>query len=669
MPALYIDAIAAFISADPDQLLGKLTRGLAKEGFDTTISTTVSWQSEVAELQTAFAELVRLAPEASVWTLLLEYVLPIVGQRLDCVLLAGGVVYVIEYKGGSSSTARAALQQAQEYALNLTDFHEKSRGHTAIPIAVGHFRMPIPLDRGSEHHGFAGPVSMLPRVVIEAQSLWGQRSRPINVCEWNSSRYFPVPTIIEAASAIYRGHNVREIALCRAGTDELEATQSAVMDLVADAKVRGLKRLVIVTGVPGAGKTLAGLNVVQGLIENLDLAVDQASFLSGNGPLVAVIQAALRRSLGARKKGLARSIRSRVREIHRFVRDSYENTRPPADRLIVFDEAQRAWTAAKNLKKFKRDVSEPEMTLEIMGRHAGWAVIVALVGGGQEIHSGEAGLAAWGDALQRHSEWDVITSPEAIRGGASVAGSRLFREGVVGVPCLRQEPSLHLRVSRRSYESDVTAAWVNAVLDGRSHEARSLAAGTLPVHLTRDLEVARSWLRARGAGNRRTGLLASSGAARLRADGVETPTFRFLSGVDYVKWFLEPAGDHRSSNQLEVAMSEFEMQGLEIDLCALLWGGDLVFPQCKVVARALRGQRWCEAGGTGDPQASADDPSTRVRNKYRVLMTRFRKAMVIFVPRGAEDDPTRSPEDFETVSEYLVACGVSLLDGEREIRS
>ena len=383
---------------------------------------------------------------------------------------------------------------------------------------------------------------------------------------------------------------------------------------------------------PGAGKTLAGLNAVQLLSQELDLNVEQASFLSGNGPLVAVIQEALKRSVGSRKKGVARSVRSRIREIHRFVRDSYGDTRAPADRLIVFDEAQRAWTAAKNLKKFGRDVSEPEMVLEIMGRHDGWAVIVALVGGGQEIHGGEAGLAAWGDAIAKHPEWEVITSPEAVLGGASVAGSRLFREGALEVANVDCDPALHLAISKRSIETEVTAPWVNAVLDGRAEEAKALAAKGLPIHLTRDIQVVRSWLLAKAKGNRRAGLIASSGAARLRADGVETPTFKFLGGIDYVKWFLEPAGDHRSSNQLEVALSEFEMQGLEIDLAGLLWGGDLVFLGGEVVARRLSGRKWCVVGGIGDPQASADDPRTRIQNKYRVLLTRFRTGMIIFVP-------------------------------------
>ena len=177
---------------------------------------------------------------------------------------------------------------------------------------------------------------------------------------------------------------------------------------------------------------------------------------------------------------------------------------------------------------------------------------------------------------------------------------------------------------------------VNATLDGRAGEAKTLATRGLPIHVTRDIEVARCWLRAKAKGNRRAGLIASSGAARLRADGVETPTFDFLGGIDYVKWFLEPAGDHRSSNQLEVAMSEFEMQGLEIDVAGLLWGGDLIFPEGQVVARRLRGRAWWVVGGTGDPQKSADDPQTRIQNKYRVLLTLFERVWSSSFRRGRQ---------------------------------
>ena len=386
MPALYAAPLRKFLEINPKQLLGTLTSGLAKEGFDTNVGTTFSWEQEIAELQTALCQMPDRLPAAVQWSVLLEYVLPIVGQRLDCVLLADDMIFVIEYKGGSSTSARAALQQAQEYALNLVDFHEASRRRTAVPVAVGAFKTSIAMDFSCEHQGAAVSPAELPDLLAQSHKIWGAKSTPIEVNEWNNSRYFPVPTIIQAASAIYRDHDVKDLACSRAGTDNLETTQKAVAALVRDARLRGSKKLIVITGVPGAGKTLAGLNAVQTLSEELDLEVEQASFLSGNGPLVAVIQEALKRSIGSRKKGVARSVRSRIREIHRFVRDSYGDTRAPADRLIVFDEAQRAWTAAKNLKKFDRDVSEPEMVLEIMGRHDGWAVVVALVGGGQEIH-------------------------------------------------------------------------------------------------------------------------------------------------------------------------------------------------------------------------------------------------------------------------------------------
>ena len=657
MPSLYSDTLPQFLAADPDALLGKLTSGLADEGFDTSTLTTFSWQEEITDLQTALQDLLQSTPAAAHWIVLLEYVLPVIGKRLDCVLLAHDVIFVLEYKGGHSTTARSALQQAQDYACNLADFHEESRDRTVIPLAVGRFKRPIPLSENSEHHGAAVTPTELSTTLAHCHTRWGTRRSPIEPARWNLSRYFPVPTIIEAASAIYREHDVKDLARSRAGADNLEITQTILVDAVRDAIQRGVKKLLIVTGVPGAGKTLAGLNAVQKLTQELDLNTEQASFLSGNGPLVAVIQEALKRSVGPRKKGVSRSIASRVREVHRFVRDSYAGTLPPADRLIVFDEAQRAWTAARNLKKFDRNISEPDMVFEIMGRHTGWAVIIALVGGGQEIHGGEAGLAEWGDALQRHPAWSVHASPEAIHGGPSVAGSRLFRATNDELPSLTLEAALHLAVSKRSFETDVTAAWVNAVLDGRADDAATLATRRLPIYATRDLAQARAWLRARATGTRRAGLIASSGAARLRADGVEPPTFNFMSGIEYVKWFLEPHGDYRSSNQLEIALSEFELQGLELDLTGLLWGGDLAFPNGIPTPRALQRFQWRPVSPAANPSSSADDPETRIKNKYRVLLTRFRKAMVIFVPQGDDTDPTRSPQDFNEVYAYLLRCG------------
>ena len=519
MPALYVDHLQAFVENDPEQLLGRLAMRLAEEGFPSTTDNTFSWVQEIGELQAAFSQLIILEPLSESWRILLEYVLPVVGQRVDCVLLANDIIFVIEYKGGSSSSARSALRQAQDYALNLSDFHEASRNRTIVPIAVGAFRTPIPFQLNFALQGAAVGAAELPCLIVRSYADCAAKNPAINHNVWEHSRYFPVPGIIQAASAIFRNHDVKELAHSRAGADNLEITQKAVTSAVLDARHRGVKKLVVITGVPGAGKTLAGLNAVQRVIQELNLESEQAAFLSGNGPLVAVLQEALKRSMASGSRAAGRAVRARVREIHRFGRDTYKDNRPPADRLIVFDEAQRAWTAARNKKKFGLNISEPELLLEIMGRHAGWAVIVALVGGGQEIHGGEAGLAAWGDAIANNIAWEVVTSPEAVRGGPSVAGSRLFRGEYPEGANITTLPALHLSVSKRSYETEVTAGWVNAALDGRQEEAAALSnRGDLPIYLTRDLASARSWLRSgdSGASARRPRCELRGGAAQGR---------------------------------------------------------------------------------------------------------------------------------------------------------
>lgn len=660
MPSLYRSTVSDLVLADRLSIIGHLSAGLTREGFDVNRATADSWLEELDRLCRALGSLEAKLPEVAGWTVLLEYVIPMIGDRVDCVLLSRDTVFVVEFKGGSSATGSAALRQAQGYALNLADFHEASRGRMVIPLALGVFGVPVAYEPSNPARGAAVTEDAFADTVLVAVQCAAARPAVaiLNPVEWDRSRYFPVPTIIQAVSSIYENNDVAEIAHSRAGIENLTATQDCIVAEVRRAKRDGLKLLLVVTGVPGAGKTLAGLNAVQAVQKALDARDEQASFLSGNGPLVAVLQEELRRSSRRRGVGSARSVKARVRDVHRFVRDSYQNTKPPSDVLVVFDEAQRAWTAERNFKKFGRSISEPEEILQIMSRHPQWATVIALVGGGQEIHGGEAGLAAWGDALSKYPNWQVVTSPEAIRGGESVAGSRLFRaeppEGIV--PLERQE--LHLSVSKRSLDSDITAAWVNAVLDSKPYRASALAKKGLPITLTRDLAKVREVLRRDIATGRRAGLIASSGADRLRADGVEPPSFTFLSGIDYRRWFLDPACDYRSSNQLEVALSEFEIQGLEIDCVGLLWGGDLVFEAGRLQPRRLKDLEWQRCSGCGDPQLAADDPSTRIFNKYRVLLTRYRKSMVIYVPRGLPEDITANPLEFDATYEYLQACGL-----------
>ena len=660
MASFYINNIKGFLEADDSSVVTELTTGITNLSFELNEETLNSWKDIISQLRPCLANIIEKNPKAASWSVLLEYVIPMINQRIDCVLVADDLIFVIEFKGGESTSGAQALRQAQEYALNLADFHEESRHKAIVPMALGSFKTLKPLDATNAGKGAIVTHEQLEDTLKAAINAWGNKAQPIESNSWNKSRYFPVPTIIDAASNIYANHDVKDLANSKAGIENLKETETCIVDAVDEARLSGSKKLIILTGVPGAGKTLAGLNAVQTVQSKLDASLEQASFLSGNSPLVEVLQEALKRSVRRSGKKNTRSIQSRIRNMHTFVNETYVDTenRPPAERLVVFDEAQRAWTAAKNKKKFGRDISEPDMVLDIMARHQGWAVIIALVGGGQEIHGGEAGLAAWGDAIIKHPDWEVLTSPEALHGGPSVAGSRLFRSEV-GIPIkIKESKDLHLAISKRSIESEVTAAWVNATLKGETAKAFELSNKGLSIWVTRDLTSARKWLRDLSDGNRRVGLIASSGADRLRAEGVETPTFTFLGGIDYKRWFLDDREDHRSSNQLEVALSEFEMQGLEIDVSGLLWGCDLIFRDGKPLPRRLKGTTWEKISGDGDPQAGADDNSMRTINKYRVLLTRFRKAMVIFVPKGDAQDQTRVPEDFESIYTHLKACGL-----------
>jgi hypothetical protein len=301
------------------------------------------------------------------------------------------------------------------------------------------------------------------------------------------------------------------------------------------------------------------------------------------------------------------------------------------------------------------------MVFEVMDRHEGWAVVVALVGGGQEIHDGEAGIEEWGNALSAYSQWSVWTSTAALEGGAALAGSRLFGGQVVQANECEIRDDLHLNVSLRSIDAEESAAWVNSMLEGDASAAARIAESGLPIYCCRSLSVLRKWLSDHQIGSRRTGLVASSAAERLRAVGVETPTFSFMRGVDYVKWFLEPAGDVRSSNQLEVALSEFEIQGLEVDFVGLIWGGDFLFGSAGPVVRKFSGKGW--GSGTRRPDhASENDKASRAfqegQNRYRVLMTRYRKAMLICVPEGASEDSTRNPLELDLTFDFLRQCGI-----------
>jgi hypothetical protein len=496
----------------------------------------------------------------------------------------------------------------------------------------------------------------LPALLLEiARHATGQ----LQPAAWESSPYFPVPSIIDAAIALRSGLSIREIAHSEASEHEIQEVCAVVQTSVNQARAEHHHAICFLTGVPGSGKTLVGLS----LAHSIENRAADIHFMSGNGPLVQVLQHLFTqqsRREGASTPEAKTQAKTLIENVHVFARyHTEDNLGIPSNHAIIFDEAQRAWNRAQNLKKFKRDYSEPEMLLSIMERHPDWAVVIALVGGGQEINDGEAGLEEWGRALvdaQRNKPWRIYASPEVLEGGASTAGHRLFDQ-TAHHPDIHTSNSLHLRTSNRSLRAEHLATWVNHVLDGDATSAAALdVTQRFPIFLSRDLVETRRTLREQHKGVSRYGLVGSSGAARLRAEGLE-PNSTFHADYPWEHWYLAPETDLRSSYQCEVFATEFEIQGLELDWIGLCWGGDFVWhPHHQWQLRKLHPAaipKW-------NLIKNADRQTYR-RNAYRVLLTRARQGMVLFVPRGNPTDPTNSPAEFNATANYLLRCGVTPL--------
>jgi len=674
MGAFFAATVGEFLKRESAAILGELNLK-SRSAFSTLrVSTVVSWERTISVLKAVLPRIAAVVPTASDWGLLLEYEIPRRDRRIDCVLLAGKLILVLEFKTGESGAVLAAERQAEHYALDLRDFHRESRDRFIVPIVANHSGAFVP--------GLANDASVLVRPVLVAgdatlgeailcavQADHSEVVSPQAVLHvWNESAYAPVPNIVEAAQMLFAHHSVRELSHAHAEVYNLTRTTGVLVDAVATAQREGHKVICFVTGVPGAGKTLAGLNAVHSP-ELMRDGRPAGAFLSGNGPLVRVITEALaqdhRRRTGETLAESRREIRTFIQSVHSFLKEYRKSGKTPPERVVVFDEAQRAWDAAKVRKEFlqrataeeRQDLpaanSEPVMMLNIMDRLPGWAVVVALVGGGQEIHDGEAGLAEWGRAIRESfPHWHVVASLEAMHGGASMAGSRLFTEPHPDALSIRVEQHLHLPVSVRSFRAEAVAKWVNAVVEGDAAEAAGIVRGVsaFPIKFTRSLEQARAWLRQQTRGLRRCGLLASSGALRLRAHGLEVSS-GFRGGFPLEDWFLAPATDIRSSNALEVALTEFESQGLELDWLGLCWGGDFTWSETGWQFRQFKGNAW--------QRVQKPEVQEFNRNKYRVLLTRAREGMVIWVPEGSTEDDTRPPEWLDATADFILRCGVS----------
>lgn len=651
--AYYSASLDKFLNDSSDSILGELTR---QHQFSLEDLQRNAWISQIKILKNELTNL----PGSYV---AFEYAIPRMGKRVDVVILYLGVVFVLEFKVGEKLYPNSALEQGLDYAVDLKNFHEQSHSRAVVPIIIAteapncellieKYPDEVYFPIKSNKNNFVSHIEAVAKEINE--------SRVMDSLEWLESIYKPTPTIIEAAQALYKGHSVKEISRSDSGAINLGATSDTISQIINLSKLEHKKSICFITGVPGAGKTLAGLNIANER-HNVDEG-EHAVFLSGNGPLVEVLQEALARNEVQEKKGTEQKItknqaltktKAFIQNIHHFRDDALQNDKPPIERVAVFDEAQRAWTLEQTSSFMARkkgiqgfDMSEPEFLISVLDRHEDWAIVICLIGGGQEINTGEAGLPEWFSAIQKdYPHWDVYVSnkltDQEYTNGENIYSSLTAKQ-------LTVKNELHLSVSVRSYRSEKLASFVKAFLDIKPDEAYSIyqqLKNDYPIVVTRNIDTAKQWLRSKARGGEGFGLTASSGAYRLKPHGIHVK-----SAIEPKTWFLNCKSDVRSAGFLEDVATEFDIQGLELDWTCIAWDANLRKIDNSWEFKNFRGTEW---------QNINDDIRKRyLLNAYRVLLTRARQGMIIFIPVGDKSDRTRNPEFYDPVYEYFIQCGV-----------
>lgn len=649
----------------PAEILESLLRSDAVSGFTQASHEQIrAWREQIVVLQHLATQGPTNLDNVGV---ALEYRIPRREKRIDLILLLRTTIVVVEFKGATASRLEG-LQQVSDYALDLTYYHQASRSCEIIPLVcrMGDSERSVLEERHNESK--IGEVlgvgsRNLRQFLVELESKESKDLPFIDHNSWCSSPYLPIPGVIEATISLFDKHRVSDITKSLTNKKDIQKTVSTVLRVIQRARDRKEKILILLTGVPGAGKTLVGLQIVH---DSMTLASGWNSvFLSGNGPLLKVLIEALARDYHQRQQttlvAARRHANTLLHSVHSFLHEATPRDSAPTEQLIVFDEAQRAWDSEKMKKMARRQrrmsgvddgqpgvlhsMSEPYQIINLLDRHEeSGAVLVALCGTGQEIHDGEAGTDEWINTCVKYfPNWSIITGANTVKG---------MNIEITSNVCLVDD--MHLTEPVRAHRAKDHAKWVDAVLEGRATEAKKfIDQDEFSIVLTRSVNAARQWLKESARGSRRVGLLASSSASRLRPYGLEV-SGDFRKGIDYPKWFTTPKGDLNSSFALEVAATEFECQGLELDRVCIAWCWDLLLSEQGVQPRSIRGDTWRLVTNDRKQQYGI--------NKYRVLLTRAREGMVLFCPRGERDDPTRSPEEMNLVVEFLLKCGVQDLD-------
>ncbi|WP_341724373.1 DUF2075 domain-containing protein [Pseudoxanthomonas putridarboris] len=653
----YSDDFRQFIDARPDQILGELVRCA---GAPIELNQTNAWRQQISLLK-ALKLSTHLTNSAKIY---FEYTIPRLGRRIDVILIAGHVLFVIEFKVGERQFTVSALDQVWDYALDLKNFHDASHRLCIAPLLVATEASRQTIDvQGTLHDdGLVRPIRAssddLSSAITQCLSFF--EAPEIDTQVWEQGRYLPTPSIVEAARALYAGHSVESISRSDAGAQNLAVTSRAIDKIIEQARTQGRKAICFVTGVPGAGKTLVGLDVATRHMDQDDATY--SVFLSGNGPLVSVLREALARdsveraaASGTRlRKGEARQeVEAFIQNVHHFRDDCLKDPAAPLEHVVLFDEAQRAWTLEQTASFMARkrglpnfDQSEPAFLISCLDRHQNWAVVICLVGGGQEINTGEAGIREWLEAvLTRFTAWDVHLPPQL---NESEYGSRDVLEQVLARPDTHPNPTLHLATSMRSFRAESLSRFVREVLDLEIDAARTTFArmqARYPIRITRDLSRAKQWLRNQARGSERFGIVVSSQAQRLKPHAIDVRV-----KTDPVRWFLDGKDDVRSSYYLEDVATEFQVQGLELDWACVVWDGDLRHAGDSWSHHEFKGTRW--------NRINKQERQAYLKNAYRVLLTRARQGMVIVIPEGSNEDPTRSAHYYDGTFRYLQALGI-----------
>lgn len=652
--AYYSSSISEFLRTSPNEILGELTRAHARTLEQTQLN---AWLEQINILK-------RVLLNRS-GQLYFEYAIPRMGKRIDVIALIGPVIFVLEFKVGESHFTSSALDQVTDYCLDLKNFHESSYNCFIAPLLVATASRHITPTICTTPKGdkllapIRSTVPLLSTVLDEVLS-FASGEPDIDPDVWERGRYCPTPTIIEAALALYNGHSVDDITRHEADKPDISLTTESIDDIIRASRDGNFKSICFVTGVPGAGKTLVGLNTAtkhQNKEDNL-----YSVFLSGNGPLVAILREALARdnieNEKARgitvKKGEARSrVRSFIQNVHHF-RDEclVDQNRPPIEHVALFDEAQRAWNLQQTSSFMLRkksvpnfNISEPEFLISCLDRHPDWAVIVCLVGGGQEINTGEAGISEWIEALNRsYPDWRIYISSRLTD---SEYGAGKVLEDLSSRAHVTINENLHLAVSMRSFRAENVSLLVKQILDVDTDGARKTLAEVnekYPVVLTRDLDKAKQWLRSQARGTERYGIVVSSQAERLKPHAIDVRT-----PINPVDWFLNDKHDVRSSYYLEDVGTEFSVQGLELDWVCVTWDADLRYSIQGWQHWKFHGSRWMHI--------NLPHRQLYLKNAYRVLLTRARQGVVIVIPPGDSSDATRPPGYYDPTFEYLKRIG------------